>query len=89
MIGPNLDENGNLEVIGQVVKLNINNFHHLLLKTVTLFFIFLQARIYKSEGFKKFMREDLRSLLDIGKKYKKNIITSIFNNEKIENIIKV
>jgi len=71
------------------MKLNFENLSYLLLKATNLFFIFLQARIYKSEGFKKFMRVDLRSIMNMGKNYKKDIMTFMYNNKKLEKIIQV
>lgn len=71
------------------MKLNFENLSYLLLKATNLFFIFLQARIYKSEGFEKFMREDLRSIMNMGKNYKKDIMTFMYNNKKLEKIIQV
>lgn len=37
----------------------------LILKSVNLFFIFLQSRIYESESFWQFIRVDLRRLLKL------------------------
>lgn len=71
------------------MKLNFENLSYLLLKATNLFFIFLQARIYKSEGFTKFMRVDLRSIMNMGKNYKKDIMTFMYNNKKLEKIIQV
>ena len=71
------------------MNLNIENLSYLLLKATNLFFIFLQARIYKSEGFKKFIRVDLRSIMNMGKNYKKDIMTFMYNNKKLEKIIQV
>jgi hypothetical protein len=71
------------------MKPNFENLSYLLLKATNLFFIFLQARIFKSEGFTKFMRVDLRSIMNMGKNYKKDIMTFMYNNKKLEKIIQV
>lgn len=54
-----------------------------MVKALNLFFIFLQARIYESEGFAKFQRSNLRSLMMLGANYKSLIITYIYNNKKL------
>ena len=56
---------------------------------MNLFFIFLQARIYESHGFSKFVRVDLRSMMNMGVNFKRLIITYIYNNKKLEQIIQV
>ena len=35
------------------------------------------------------MREDLRSIMNMGKNYKKDIMTFMYNNKKLEKIIQV
>lgn len=56
---------------------------------MNLFFIFLQARIYDSEGYQKFVRSDLRSLMSMGVNFKSMIITYVYNNRKLQDIIQV
>jgi hypothetical protein len=40
--------------------LEMQNLYYFIVKALNLFFIFLQGRIYESEGFSKFIRTDLR-----------------------------
>ncbi len=56
---------------------------------MNLFFIFLQSRIYVSDGFNKFRRVNLRYLMNMGVNYKKIIMTYIYNNKKLEEIIQL
>lgn len=56
---------------------------------MNLFFIFLQARIYESPGFAKFVRADLRLIMNMGMNFKRQIISYIYNNKKLEQIIQV
>jgi hypothetical protein len=48
-----------------------------------MFFIFLQSRIYESEGFNKFIKTDLKKLISLAKNYKRMALTYRFNNMKI------
>lgn len=62
---------------------------YLVLKSANLFFIFLQSRIYESDSFKQFMREDLRRLLVLAKQYKSMAMTYRYNNWKLQKIVTV
>jgi hypothetical protein len=59
-----------------------------MVKALNFFFIITQIRIYESEAFKKFMRVDLRQLMTMANNYKANIIKYMYNNKKLEDIIK-
>lgn len=59
----------------------------LVLKSINLFFIFLQARIYTSESFWQFIRVDLRRLLKLAQNYKKMAMTYRYNNWKLQKIV--
>lgn len=54
-----------------------------ILKCFNMFFIFLQSRIYDSEGFKKFIKTDLKKLISLAKNYKRMALTYRFNNWKL------
>lgn len=72
-----------------VTELEMQNLFFFMVKALNLFFIFMQTRIYDSEGFSKFQRSKLRSLMMMGSNYKRMIITYIYNNKKLQNIIRV
>lgn len=59
------------------------NLYFFMVKAMNFFFILLQSRIYDSEGFSKFMRVDLRSLMNMGMNFKCMIMTYAYNNQKI------
>lgn len=59
------------ETIEYISYLNFQNLAFLVLKATNMFFIFLQARIYSSVGFTKFVRADLRQLMNMGANYKR------------------
>lgn len=59
-----------------------------MVKALNFFFIIMQSRVYESEGFQKFMRVDLRQLMNMANNFKQRIITYIYNNKKLEDIIK-
>jgi hypothetical protein len=66
-----------------VTALELQNMFFFMVKALNLFFIFLQTSIYKSDGFPKFQRGNLRHLLMMGANYKRMIITYIYNNRKL------
>jgi hypothetical protein len=61
----------------------------LILKSLNLFFIFLQSRIYESDSFWQFMREDLRRLHRLATSYKRMAMTYRYNNWKLQKIVTV
>ena len=54
---------------------------------MNLFFIFLLIQIYKSNGYKKFLRTDLRAYLVMATNYKAYIQAYFYNNKKLEKVI--
>lgn len=50
---------------GNNVMINYDHLKLLVLKCFTMFFIFLQSRIYESESFDKFLKRDLRKLITL------------------------
>jgi hypothetical protein len=46
--------------LSPLVTLDVQNLYYFILKSMNLFFIFLLIQIYKSAGYKKFLRTDLR-----------------------------
>lgn len=52
-----------------------------------MFFIFLQSRIFQSDAFRRFVRNDLRKLVAMAKNYKKMALTYRYNNWKIQRIL--
>lgn len=58
-----------------------------MLKCFNLFFIFLQCRIYESEGFDKFMKRDLRKLISLANNYKKLSSAYRYNNWKLQKVV--
>ena len=65
------------------------NLLFLILKSLNLFFIFLQSRIYSSEAFWEFIRVDLRRLLRLASSYKSLAMTYRYNNWKLQKIVTV
>ena len=61
---------------------------YLMMKCLILFLIFLQTRIYESQGFQHFQRETLKQIIDIANNFKSLIISYKFNNQKLIKIIK-
>lgn len=47
----------------------------------------MQSRIYESDSFYKFMRNERRRLMSLAKNYKRQAITFRFNNWKIQKIV--
>jgi len=56
-------------------------------KCFNLFFLFLQSRIYTSDGFTRFVKRDLKKLVALAKNYKRVAMTYRFNNEKLQKVI--
>jgi hypothetical protein len=56
-----------------LARLDVQNLYYFILKSLNLFFIFLLIQIYKSNGYKKFLRTDLRSYLVMATNYKAQI----------------
>jgi hypothetical protein len=77
------------QVIGgtPLVTLNRESLIYIILKSINLFHIFLQSRIYESEGFWKFVRIDLRRLLNMANNYKKFTMAYRLNNLKLQQIV--
>ena len=48
-----------------------------------MFFIFLQSRIYESEGFMKFMKSDVPRLMALAQNYKRFAMAYRYNNKKL------
>ena len=69
--------------------LNYEQYIFLILKSFNLFVIFLQSRIFESEGFKKFFRIDLRNLNNLAKNQKRLGVTYRYNNWKIQKVLNV
>lgn len=59
------------------------------MKSLNLFFIFLLIQIYKSVGYKKFLRTDLRAYLVMATNYKAQIQAYFYNNKKLEKMIQI
>jgi general stress protein CsbA len=64
--------------------LNTQNMFYFILKGLNLFFVFLLMQIYKSAGYKKFIRTDLRTYLVMASNYKADIMAYFYNNKKLE-----
>jgi hypothetical protein len=83
--------NENVKNIGDILQggqylayLNKQNLFYFILKSFNLFFIFLLIRIYRSAGYKKFIRTDLRAYLVMASNYKSEIMAYFYNNKKLE-----
>ena len=63
--------------------------YYFILKSMNLFFIFLLIQIYKSKGYKKFLRTDLRAYLVMATNYKGYIQAYFYNNRKLEKMIQI
>lgn len=72
-----------------LANLDVQNLYYFILKSMNLFFIFLLIQIYKSDGYKKFLRTDLRAYLVMAKNYKGYIMAYFYNNRKMEKMIQI
>lgn len=71
------------------MHLDTQNLYYFVLKSMNLFFIFLLVQIYRSNGYKKFLRSDLRTYLVMANNYKAFIMTYFYNNRKLEKMIQI
>lgn len=68
--------------------IEMQNLFFFMVKALNFFFIIMQSRVYESEGFQKFMRVDMRQIMSMANNYKSSIIKYVYNNKKLEDIIK-
>ena len=72
-----------------LVNIDYEQAIYLTLKSLNLFFIFLQSRIFESMAFHKFVRSELRKLISLAKNHKKMAITYRYNNWKIQKVLTI
>lgn len=73
----------------KLAHLDAQNLYYFILKSMNLFFIFLLVQIYRSNGYKKFIRSDLRTYLVMANKSKAYIMAYFYNNRKLEKMIQI
>ncbi len=73
----------------KLVHLDPQNLYFFILKSMNLFFIFLLTQIYSSDGYKKFIRCDLRNYLLMANNFKSEIMAYFYNNTKLEKMITI
>lgn len=88
MIYPRSDENG-VPITKDFVSLDRSGegLFFLILKSLNLFHIFLQSRIYESSEFWQFIRVDLRRLINLANSAKRVAISYRYNNWKLQKIV--